>query len=163
MIEKIPVYLGSNPSSPTFYFLFNQYKELIMRGQTAFEYMVIAIFVLIFITPIWVYLSQVQTQTNDEFKLSYAKNAVTQIAKKADLVYSQRMGAKIRIEVYIPKGIEYINITGNEVNMRVTSMSGSVDVYATSIAQLQGSLPAQEGLYNVLLKAEGNYVNVTLT
>lgn len=133
-----------------------------MKGQTAFEYMIIAMFVLAFLTPIWIYITQLQAQTSDEFALSYAKNAVTQIAKKADLVYSQRMEAKIRMEVYVPRGVEEVNISGNEINMRVATRSGPVDVFATSIAQLQGGLPAQEGLYNVLIKAEGSYVNVTL-
>lgn len=133
-----------------------------MRAQTSFEFMVIAIFVLAFVTPVWVYLSQVQLQTNDQFTLSYAKNAVTQITKKADLVYSQRMGAVVKIEVYIPSGVEQIDISGNEINMRTRSLSGETDVYATSIAQMQGSLPANEGLYWVLIKAEGDYVNITL-
>ncbi len=133
-----------------------------MKAQTAFEYMVIAMFVLAFLTPIWIYLSQLQTQTSDQFALSYAKNAVTQIAKKADLVYSQRMEAKVKIGLYIPRGVEEVNITGNEINMRVRSMSGDVDVFATSIAQLQGNLPTSEGFYWVMLKAEGDYVNVTL-
>ena len=133
-----------------------------MKAQTAFEYLIIAIFILAFLTPIWIYLSQIQTQTGDEFALSYAKNAVTQIAKKSDLIYSQRMDAKVKIEVYIPRGVQYINITGNEINMRVLSSSGPVDIFATSIAQLQGSLPTSEGLYLVLIKAEGDYVNITL-
>jgi uncharacterized protein (UPF0333 family) len=133
-----------------------------MRAQTAFEFMVIIIFVLAFIIPIWIYLYQMQVETNDQFVLSYAKNTVTQIAKKADLVYSQRMGARVKIEVYVPRGVQYVNITGNEINMRVLSSSGPIDVFATSIAQMQGSLPAEEGLYQILIKSEGDYVNVTL-
>ena len=133
-----------------------------MRGQTAFEYMVIAIFVLMFLMPIWVYMSQIQVQTRDEFALSYAKNAVTQIAKKSDLVYSQRLDARIKIDVYIPRGIHYVNITGNEINRRIMPNAGPGDVFETSIAQLQGTLPTSEGLYSILLKAEGNYVNITV-
>jgi uncharacterized protein (UPF0333 family) len=133
-----------------------------MKGQAAFEFMIIVVFVIAFLTPIWIYLSQVQAQTGDQFALSYAKNAVTQIANKADLVYSQRMDAKVKIEIYIPRGVQEINISGNEINMRVLSSSGVADVFATSIAQMQGSLPAEEGLYYVLIKAEGDYVNITL-
>ncbi|MCK5022953.1 MAG: hypothetical protein KAS04_02160 [Candidatus Aenigmarchaeota archaeon] len=133
-----------------------------MRGQTAFEYMVIAIFVLMFLMPIWVYMSQIQVHTNDEFALSYAKNAVTQIAKKSDLVYSQRLDARIKIDVYIPRGIQYVNVTGNEINMRIMTNAGPVDVFETSIAQLQGTLPTSEGLYSILLKAEGDHVNITV-
>ena len=133
-----------------------------MNGQAAFEFMVIVIFVLAFLTPIWIYLSQIQTQTADQFALSYAKSAVIQIANKADMVYSQRMDAKIKMEIYIPRGVQEIDISGNEINMKVLSSSGLADVYATSIAQLQGSLPTEEGLYSVLIKAEGSYVNITL-
>ncbi len=133
-----------------------------MRAQTAFEFMVVAIFVLAFLTPIWVYLSQIQGETSDQFVLSYAKNAVMQIAKKADLVYSQRMDARVKMQIYIPAGVQLINISGNEINMRVLSTSGVVDIFETSIAQLQGSLPTEEGYYWVLIKAEGNYVNITV-
>jgi len=134
-----------------------------MKAQTAFEYMVIAIFVLFFLAPIWAYLSHVQTQTSDQFAVSYAKNVVTQIAKKADLVYSQRMDAKVNINVYIPPGVRYINITGNLININIFTRSGYVDVFEESIAQLNGSLPIQEGLYEIMIKAEGDYVNITLT
>jgi uncharacterized protein (UPF0333 family) len=133
-----------------------------MRGQAAFEFMIIVVFVFAFLTPIWIYVSQVQVQMADQFALSYAKNAVTQIAKKADLVYSQRMDAKVEMEIYIPSGVQEINISGNEINMRMLSSSGVSDIFATSIAQLQGSLPVEEGLYNVLVKAEGDHVNITL-
>jgi hypothetical protein len=132
-----------------------------MKAQGAFEFMIIVVFVLAFLTPIWIYLAQIQAGTGDQFALAYAKNAVTQIAKRADLVYSQRMGAKVVIEVYIPRGVEAINISGNEINMRVYSASGTADVFATSIAQMQGNLPLQEGLYSVLIEAEGDYVNIT--
>ncbi len=133
-----------------------------MKGQGAFEFMIIVVFVLAFLTPIWIYLSQIQAQTADQFALAYAKNAVTQIAKKADLVYSQRMDAQVRIEIYVPAGVQEVNISGNEINMRVLSSSGTADVFATSIAQMQGSLPREEGLYIVLIKAEGDYANITL-
>lgn len=133
-----------------------------MKGQTAFEFMIIAIFVLAFMMPLWFYVAQVQSQTSDQITLSYAKNAAVQIAKRADLVYSQRMDASIKIEIYIPAGVEYINIEGNEVVMHVNSISGDTDVYSTSIAQMQGELPAAEGLYWVMIKAQGDYVNISL-
>ncbi len=124
--------------------------------------MVIAIFILGFLTPIWIYASQVKTQTNDDFILSYAKNAVSQIAKYADMVYSQRSSAKVKIGVYIPSNVQYTNITDHLINIRVLSSSGPVDVFENSIAKLNGTLPSDEGFYWVLIKAEGDYVNITL-
>ena len=133
-----------------------------LKAQTAFEFMVIAIFIMAFITPLWIYLSRTQAETSDQFSLSYAKNAVTQIAKKADFIYSQRMDASVEMEIYIPRGVKEINISGHEINMRVSTSYGETDVFASSIAQLNGTLPAQEGLYSVIIKAEGDYVSVSV-
>lgn len=134
-----------------------------MKVQTAFEFMLIAIFVLAFITPIWFYLSQITLQTEDEFTISYAKNAANQIAKKSDLVYSQGSGASVKIEIYIPRNVKEINITGNEINFRLTTSYGETDIFANSIANLTGSLPTREGLYLIMIKSEGEYVNISMT
>ncbi len=131
-----------------------------MKAQTAFEYMIIAIIVLGFLTPVWLYISQVQTQSTEQFSLTYAKNAVKKLAENADLVYSQRLGAKVKVGVYIPNGVEGINITGKTVIMKVYSSSGTVDIFETSTANLNGSLPADAGFHWVLIEAMGDYVQI---
>jgi len=131
-----------------------------MKAQTAFEYMIIAIIVLGFLTPVWLYISQVQTQSTEQFSLTYAKNAVKKLAENADLVYSQRLGAKVKVGVYIPNGVEGINITGKTVIMKVYSSSGTVDIFETSMANLNGSLPADPGFHWVLIEAMGDYVQI---
>lgn len=131
-----------------------------MKAQTAFEYMIIAIIVLGFLTPVWLYISQVQTQSTEQFSLTYAKNAVKKLAENADLVYSQRLGAKVKVGIYIPNGVEGINITGKTVIMKVYSSSGTVDIFETSMANLNGSLPADAGFHWVLIEAMGDYVQI---
>jgi uncharacterized protein (UPF0333 family) len=133
-----------------------------MRAQVAFEYLVIVIIVLAFLTPLWIYLSQVKTQTVGELSLSYAKNAVKKIADASDLVYSQRLNAKVRIGVYIPRNVQEINITGKMIDMRVLSDSTLVDVFENTKADLNGSLPTNEGFYWILVEAKGDYVQISL-
>lgn len=132
-----------------------------MRAQTAFEYMVIAILILAFLTPIWLYVSQVHNESAEQLSLTYAKNAVKKIVENADLVYSQRLGAKVKVGVYIPSGVEEVNITGNSVIMKVYSSSGVVDIFETSTANLNGTLPATSGFHWVLIEAKGDYVQIS--
>ncbi|NIO19416.1 MAG: hypothetical protein GTN76_01370 [Candidatus Aenigmarchaeota archaeon] len=132
-----------------------------MRAQTAFEYMVIAIIILAFLTPMWLYVSQVQNESAEGLSLTYAKNAVKKIAENADLVYSQRLGAKVKVGIYIPRGVEEINITGKTVIMRIYSSSGAVDIFETSTADLNGTLPTTSGFHWVMIEAKGDYVQIS--
>ncbi|NIO23054.1 MAG: hypothetical protein GTN38_03455 [Candidatus Aenigmarchaeota archaeon] len=134
-----------------------------MRAQTAFEYMVIAMIILGFLVPIWLYVSQVQNESAETLALTYAKNAVKKIAENADLVYSQRLGAKVKVGVYIPNGVEEINITGKTVIMKVYSSSGVVDIFETSAANLNGSLPTTSGFHWILIEAKGDYVQIDMS
>jgi len=131
-----------------------------MKAQTAFEYMTIAIIILAFLTPVWLYVSQVQSESAEQLSLTYAKNAVKKIAENADLVYSQRLGAKVKVGVYIPNGVEDINITGKTVIMKVYSSSGVADIFETSTANLNGTLPTDSGFHWVLIEAKGDYVQI---
>jgi len=131
-----------------------------MRGQTAFEYLVIVIIILGFLVPVWLYMTQVQNESADQLSLTYAKNAVKKIAESADLVYSQRLGAKVKVGIYIPRGVENINITGKTVIMRIYSLSGTSDVFETSIADLNGTLSTSPGFRWVLIEAMGDYVQI---
>ncbi len=123
--------------------------------------MVIAIIILAFLTPMWLYVSQVQNESAEGLSLTYAKNAVKKIAENADLVYSQRLGAKVKVGIYIPRGVEEINITGKTVIMRIYSSSGAVDIFETSTADLNGTLPTTSGFHWVMIEAKGDYVQIS--
>jgi len=131
-------------------------------GQAAFEYMTIVIIAIIFILPLWYYGFQTKKGISDDIRISYAKNAVKNIADTADLVYSQRNGAKVKIMLHIPDGVRYANISGGDIIMHIMTSSGLVTIYKKSKANIIGILPTQKGDYYFTLKAMGSYVNLTL-
>ncbi|RLJ09600.1 MAG: hypothetical protein DRP15_03155 [Candidatus Aenigmatarchaeota archaeon] len=131
-----------------------------MKAQAAFEYLMIFGVIIAFITPVWIYLSSIQSQTNSQLLLSYAKNAAEQIVDAAELVYSQGPPAKIKIKVYIPNVVS-ANITNNTVIFRVRFDSTITDVYSTSSAPLNGSLPQETGNYWITVEAVDSYVNIS--
>ena len=88
-----------------------------MKAQGAFEYMLIVTALLAIMIPVWVYVTNVQYQTNSQLTLSYARNTVEKLVAAADLVYSQGPPAKVNMQVYIPpdvKNITFINTTSQQ-------------------------------------------------
>ena len=132
-----------------------------MKAQTAFEYMVIVLLVMAFITPVWYHLNSVQQSTADQFIYTYAKAALNKLKDNADLVYSQRYDARVTIKIYIPPGVQNISISGNDLRMTVYTSDGVQDVFETTTSTVSGSLPTSEGLYTVLLEAKGDYVEIS--
>lgn len=131
------------------------------RGQSALEYLIIVSLVMVFLIPIWAHVTGTQRDTSTELSLTYAKNTANQIADAADLVYSQGPPAKIRINVYIPYGIENATIINNAINFQVWSDPGITDIFAFSTAQLNGTLPTRQGYYWIDVEATDNLVQIS--
>ena len=130
------------------------------KAQSSFEYLMIFGLVMVFAIPIWLYVTSLDQQTDSQLALSYADSAVRQIADSADLVYSQGPPAKVRLRVYLPDGIDYTNVTSRVVNIRLTTNLGPSDVYATSVATLNGSLPSESGTYWIDIEAMDGFVQI---
>ncbi len=122
--------------------------------------MIIVAIVIIFLIPIWAYVGSVQESANTELSLTYAKNTADRITDMSDLIYSQGPPAKIDIRIYMPAGVEAINITNNSIRMRVRTALGVSDISSTSRATLNGTLPATEGYYKVTIEAISDYVRI---
>ncbi|MEM5812649.1 MAG: hypothetical protein QW286_02925 [Candidatus Aenigmatarchaeota archaeon] len=132
-----------------------------MKAQVSFEYMMIFALAIAFVIPVWVYVSSVQQGAGEELSVSYAKNAARQITSAADLVYAQGPPAKLKLNVYIPKGVEEIEIEGKTINFKMRSGSGISDVFSDSIANLTGTIPESEGNYIISVESKGDYVEIT--
>ena len=127
-----------------------------MRAQSAFEYMLIVIIAMTFMTPVWIYISMVKTETYNELSLTYAKNSVEKLASTSDLVYSQGAPARVLVSIYIPEGVQDFEFINNTVNLKVTYMDTVTDVFAESRARMNGTLPTVEGNYNMIIEAVDN-------
>jgi uncharacterized protein (UPF0333 family) len=124
-----------------------------MKGQSAFEYMLILLIVLGFLIPLWLYVNNMHTETSSEFSMSYARSAVDRLASTADLIYSQGPTARVKVSIYIPDGVEGFNITNHTVDLVVRNRDGTVDVFATSRARLNGTIPISRGNYLMIVEA----------
>jgi len=131
-----------------------------MRGQAAVEYFVVVGLVVMFMIPLWAYMVATQDDIGQEISLSYAKTAATQIADAASLVHSQGYPAKISIRVYIPDGVINVSLAQKTVSFNITYRSLVTDVWAESNAEMNGTIPVNEGYYNFDIHSMNTYVQI---
>jgi len=131
------------------------------KAQVAFEYMIIIGIVIAFLIPVWAYIAGVQQRTSTELSITYAKSAAENVANTANLVYSQGPPAKVNIMIFMPEGIEDVNITNNLINIKVRVGPAISNIYAESDALLNGTLPTTEGNYRISIEATDSYVQIT--
>ncbi|MFH1750778.1 MAG: hypothetical protein ABH863_03810 [Candidatus Micrarchaeota archaeon] len=131
------------------------------KGQAAMEYMVMLGFAIAIILPLWLYVNSSIGNTKAELDMTYAKVAVNKVKDAADSVYVQGAPASIYLDIDMPDNIESTSVSGREIQINLNTAAGISEIYAVSIANLQGSLPTRSGRVRVLVKAESNFVNIT--
>ena len=97
---------------------------------------------------------------SDSIRIAQAKDSAEKIAKTADYVYSLGPGAKETISLYMPKGVQFVNTSGNRVQIRVSLSSGDSDIFVSTRGQIIGTIQPTEQLQEITLtsSASGNVV-----
>jgi len=132
------------------------------KAQVATEYLVIIAVGVAILIPMIVYLNDMYIAYKDESNVASAKTAAEKLASLTNWVYSQGKPAKVFTGVYLPNGIEEIELENKTITFKMKTKSGIVDVTEETIANIAGSLPVIEGFYNVAIVAEEDFVNITV-
>jgi uncharacterized protein (UPF0333 family) len=132
-----------------------------MRGQTAFEYILVFSIVMLMALILTTYAGEMTKGNQEDIRVSDAITAVNKIVEASNIVSTQGVPSQITLSVLIPDEIRLINITGNTILMKVGISSGVTDIFASSKSQLQGYLSNSSGYRNIKVIAEGSYVNIT--
>lgn len=134
-----------------------------MKGQAAIDYFSIVVIALMILIPLSLYVNQLLNNYRDDVKISLAKDAAKKLAENADWVFSQGPPARVSILVRIPDGIEEASLENKTVLFKVRTSAGVSDVYHTTIAPLDGSLPTKGGEYKFYLTAIEDHVTINIT
>jgi type II secretory pathway pseudopilin PulG len=126
------------------------------RGQAALEYIMIIAFAALLLVP-FVYYSFVSSQENT--RVLQATQAVNEIAKAADYVWSQGYGSRTTVRVFIPLGVNYSGsyigrpsgsgptVESKEINLNVLTSAGTSDIFAPTKGPVKGFWPTNTGTY----------------
>ncbi len=132
-----------------------------MRAQTAFEYLMIFSIILAIVGILTLYAGEMTKRNEDDIRVANVMTVVNKIVEAANIVYTQGKPSQITLNLYIPEGVESIEISDKKILIKVRVSNGLTDVFAFSKASLQGSISLTPGTKKIKVIAEENYVNIT--
>ena len=132
------------------------------RAQTSVELiailsMVLGIFLVIYATNV-----SVMDSFSSVYKTEKMKTSLNEIAAASELVYQQGQGAKTRVYIALPSGINGYTVAGQTINYSINMQGENRTFFKNLDFSVQGELPANEGEYWVNVEAITGAVSFSL-
>ncbi len=130
-----------------------------MRAQISVEFLIIVGLGigLVSLYVLYGYDALYSYKINNE--VSLVRSSLEKIAKTADFVAIQGKPARQKINICLPLSLD--NCTVNNKTL-FCSLQGGKEIFYDSKIDLTGSLPGS-GCWDLILKAEENFVNITVS
>jgi len=137
----------------------------VKKGQVSLEFAVIIGLIITILIPALVFL----TYSSYENKLDYASAqstvVVSRLANEINMIGLSGPGSAMYVDVRIPQYVEYLNITGREVTIRLMTYAGYSDVFRITRYNLvcSGTERVMPGDVRFRIEAiNSTHVNVTV-
>jgi len=131
------------------------------KGQVGIEYMVVVGFVSFAIIAVISLAFVYSGEIKDSIRLNQVESFAGQLVNSAEAVFFAGEPSKSTIKLYLPDGVESIEINSNSVFI-TTRVSGALNKRAfDSKVPMQGSISSGEGLKKLSIEAFSDYVSIT--
>ncbi|MEM7825353.1 MAG: hypothetical protein QW412_00655 [Candidatus Aenigmatarchaeota archaeon] len=131
------------------------------KAQVALEYLILISTMLVIFGAILYFFQISRNNFSNNVIASQLRNAVNLMVDSANMVCMQGEPASIISQVYIPSGVKDAYFSDRRIVYNLTVDSTNLHVHGEALCKLNGSLPKGEGNYRILIKAQGDYVNIT--
>jgi uncharacterized protein (UPF0333 family) len=128
------------------------------KSQVSMEYVMLVGFTFLIIIPLIIIGFIYSSESEGQIITGQISQVTKTIVDSAEEVYYYGEPAKTEIDIYVPKNIESVQITGNTILFKVQTVNGITDVAYSSSVPINGSLPATEGIKHIKIEAKGSYV-----
>lgn len=131
------------------------------RGQISTEYLIVVSFIVFVVLGIlavsFVYTSKIR----DTIKFSQIERMSDRIISSAETIFYAGEPSKTKMTIYIPEGIQEIEITSNEIIFTIITSSGQNVISYNSNVPLEGSLSSAKGTKVISLEAQEDRVIIS--
>lgn len=133
-------------------------ERLTKKSQSALEFLTIVGIGLALILISSFFGVDYITSYSDNINTINAQQLTYNAVSSANLVYVQGNGSQVVSSVTMPSGLilNRTYISGNEINLRFFSMNKYRDIYQDAVVNLTGSIPTQQGTFNLYVKMVSN-------
>lgn len=130
-------------------------------GQVSVEYLIIMGFVAVMMVPLIIIYYKFTSESKDEIISSQLNQIAAKVADAADAVYFLGTPSQSTIRAYIPGNVDNATLNNREVYFRVKSSSGYYDIVQVTSVNLSGELPTKQGTYDIMIKAQEDFVEIS--
>ncbi len=128
------------------------------KGQISTEYLIVVSFVtFLVISALGIGLFY-SAQTRDRIKFNQLEDFANKIVSSSESVYYAGEPSKATVSVYLPSGINSVEILSDQIVFNVTSQSGSDRISFLSDIPLEGSISNSEGFKRIAITAQTDKV-----
>jgi uncharacterized protein (UPF0333 family) len=132
------------------------------EAQISVEYMFIIGFVTVVVVPLIVIYHTFTQESSEEISSSQIIQVAKKVVDAAESVYYLGEPSQTTLKVSIPDNIVSVNLSaGYEVVFKMKTKSGKSDIVQNSKVNITGSLPVNEGIYTVTVRAVSDHVEVS--
>ncbi|MBW2975192.1 class III signal peptide-containing protein [Candidatus Woesearchaeota archaeon] len=128
------------------------------RGQVALEYMILIGLTTVIVIFLLVMSNYYSKGVENTINTNQIDRMGKELIDKAESMYYFGQPSRTTVKAFIPKGIESINITSNEINFRVKTEGGTADMFYSSFVPLKGNITSSYGLHYIIIEAREGYV-----
>jgi uncharacterized protein (UPF0333 family) len=124
------------------------------RSQAALEYLLAVGVLMLFLLPVWLYITSGLNTNACNVRIAQAETAVNKLKEAADSVYVQGYPARIPVMITLPEGVMNSSVSGRSIELKVEAPGTVTDVFAITMANLTGSIPSSQGNHRVAVAAQ---------
>jgi len=132
------------------------------RSQVGVEYMIVIGFVTFAIISVITLAIFYSGEIKDRLRLTQVENFATQLINSVDSIFFAGEPSKTTVKLYLPEGVESINITQDYYLLITTRVSGGENkrVFESKVP-MQGAISPGEGIKKLTLEARSNNVLIS--
>jgi hypothetical protein len=132
-----------------------------MHAQSSMEYLMLLAFIL-GITIVLVLIFQTYSQdTMDTIRMKQVDQLGRKLVDSVEKVYYLGEPSKITLKASLPSNVKSVSIGNKEIFFVMSTAQGNNElVYVTNI-NVTGSLPVNEGVYQIFVESKGSYVKIS--
>ena len=128
------------------------------RGQVSIEYIAIVGLTTIVVISLLAISNYYSREVEDTINTNQIDRIGKEVVDTAESMYYFGEPSKTTIKVFMPNGINEINIIPNELNFRVRTKSGLTDMPYFSSVPLNGNISHSYGFRYITIEARGEEV-----
>jgi len=135
-----------------------------LKAQVSLEFLMIIGIALMMTFPLIIIFFQQQENIQTEIGASQIDKVASEIRDAADEVYYLGAPSKKTVTVYMPEGVNGIEISSNRMVFTVEAPGNDYELVKWSVANFTGSsssLQTYAGVHHISVQAYDNYVEIT--